>query len=49
MKSTVYSTSVEKQEELQNRTEVAAATIKLRPDAIRGAREAWIRRAECCI
>lgn len=49
MKSLVYSTFVETQEELQNRIEVAAATIKLRPDAIRGAREAWIRRAECCI
>ncbi|KAL7644692.1 UNVERIFIED_CONTAM: hypothetical protein RMT77_004233 [Armadillidium vulgare] len=45
MKSMVYSTSVGTQEELQNRIEVAAATIRLRPDA----REAWIRRAKCCI
>ncbi|KAL7640074.1 UNVERIFIED_CONTAM: hypothetical protein RMT77_009488 [Armadillidium vulgare] len=44
MKSMIYSTSVETQKELQNRIEVAAAT-----DAIRGAREAWICRAECCI
>lgn len=49
MKSMVYSTSIATQEELRNRIEEAAATMRGRPDAIRRARESWIRRAECCI
>ena len=49
MKSMVYSTSIGTQEELRNRIVEAAATIKGSPDIIRRAREAWIRRAECCI
>lgn len=49
MKSLVYSTHINTQEELRNRIIEAGATLKNSPDTLSKVRKAWIRRAKCCI